>query len=297
MAPRVRYDTDMSRTIIGRISILAVIVLMFASGMLLIAAWSVEYALRYNPTLTVVPITPSSEITAKAYMVFDQESGTQVISKQKDEVLPIASVTKLLSASVFYANADLQATTTIVWPDVVTPSTAGRLHLGEVYTYRELLYPLLLESSNDAAAAMARVLPELLPQMQAYADALNLQHTVFADASGLSAQNVSTAHELSILVRDLYDAQPHIFDITRLRQYIGTHTGWMNNDPFVAQEGYAGGKHGFTIAANRTATVFFDETLQNGAVRTVGYVLLGSDDLLADVELLREQVRQHVRYE
>jgi len=195
---------------------------------------------------------------------------------------------------VFYDSADLDATTTIVWSDVNTEGDAGKLHPYEEYTYRELMYPLLLESSNDAAAVLLRVSPDLLTRMGAYTQSLGLLVTTFNDTSGLSDKNVSTATELSILFRELYKNSPHIFDITRLKQFVGTHTGWLNNNPLIAQEGYRGGKHGFTNEANRTVVAFFDETIATGQVRTIGYVLLQSDDLKADIALLREVVHKNV---
>jgi hypothetical protein len=71
----------------------------------------------------------------------------------------------------------------------------------------------------------------------------------------------------------------------------------MNNNPFIADATYKGGKHGFTYSANRTAVSFFEEILASGNTRTIGYVLLGSDDLRSDMELLRQAVRANVRYE
>jgi D-alanyl-D-alanine carboxypeptidase len=286
----------MFKTTLGRISIFVVMAATFSFGILLIAVWSVDDALRYEPSLKI-GVFDTAAPSASAFMVFDVESGTEIASKNSTEVLPIASVTKLVTASVFYATAPLEATTTITWTDLNTYGDAGRLKIHEEYTYRGLLYPLLLESSNDAAAAMLRVVPTLLPKMDEWVKVLSLTHTHFADTSGLSAENVSTAYELSILARALYQKEPHIFDITSLTQFIGPHTGWMNNNPLVSEEGFIGGKHGYTEAANRTAVVFFDEKLATGHIRKIGYVLLGSSDLKKDTAFLRTEVQKNVRFE
>lgn len=286
----------MFTTTLGRITLVAVMAATFGFGVLLVAVWSVEDALYYKPQLYAENFTVP-EVSARALAVFDVHSGTEIAAKNAAEVLPIASITKLLTASIFYDETNLGATTSITWQDINTEGEAGRLHAYEVYTNRGLMYPLLLESSNDAAAVMLRVAPELQVKMQEYAASLGLVETVLDDTSGLSDKNVSTAHELSILLKALYEKEPHIFDITQLPLFIGKHTGWMNNSPFVHEEGYIGGKHGFTYAANRTAAVIFDETLPNGRIRTIGYILLGSDDLASDIALLRAEVQKSVRYE
>lgn len=273
-----------------------IIALTLCTGLFLIAIWSVDDAVNYEPSMRV-GVMNTNVTQADSFLIFDEESGTEIASKNAQEVLPIASVTKLFSASLFYAHADLEATTSITWGDVNTEGDAGRLRPFEVYSYRELMYPLLLESSNDASMAMLRVYPTLLEDMNRYVLDAGFTHTVFADPSGLSSENVSTAYELALLVRKMRKEYEHVFDITRLTQFIGTHTGWMNNNPLFGLEGFKGGKHGFTYEANRTVVVFFDETLASGDVRTIGYVLLGSPDLKTDIVLLREEVRKNVTIE
>lgn len=283
----------MFTTTLGRITIATIVVFTFLVGIFMIAAWSVNDAIFHTPELYVGEIDVF-QTSAKAVEIFDVETGTPIASKNATEVLPIASITKLLTASVFYETATLEATTTITWGDVNTYGDAGRLQYYDQYSYRELLFPLLLESSNDAAVAMLRVEPTLLEKMNDYALGLNLVNTKFEDTSGLSAQNVSTAYELSILVRKLYMEHPHIFDITRLSQYLGTHTGWLNNNPLVHETEYRGGKHGFTLEAHKTDVAFFEETLASGHKRLIGYVVLGSENIPADIALLRTEVQKDV---
>jgi D-alanyl-D-alanine carboxypeptidase len=80
--------------------------------------------------------------------------------------------------------------------------------------------------------------------------------------------------------------------MTRLKQYIGEYTGWVNNSPVRDMEGYRGGKHGYTKAANRTlAAVFAESSLGN---RELGYIILGSNDIRSDTEALRTAVLHSV---
>lgn len=281
-------------SLLGKITVLFVLLATLGIGLFLVALGTVQDALEYTPTLHIQHID-TTLVSAESFVVFDVGTQTQIVTKNPDEVLPIASLTKLVTASLFYDSADLSATTSIVWADVITEGDSGRLHLYDVYSYRELVYPLLLESSNDAASTILRVQPKLLELMNAYVQNLGLTHTHFSDTAGLSKDNVSTAKEFLIIAVTLFDTNPHLFDITRLDQFIGTHTGWRNNNPLVQKEGYRGGKHGFTYEANRTVVAFFDETLASGQTRTVGYVLFGSNNIDTDITSLRAQVQHQVK--
>jgi D-alanyl-D-alanine carboxypeptidase len=284
------------RTTLGKITVFTVLLLTLGIGLFLIAAWSVDDAVRYVPTLQFNALDVTA-VTATSLYVFDVETGQEIVSTNKDSVLPIASVTKLLSASLFYTHANLEATTSIVWSDIATDGKAGKLAYGDIYTYRELMYPLLLESSNDAATVLLRVSPTIVGDMNAYVKNIGLTNTVFEDTSGLSILNVGTAQELGLLSLNVYKEYPHIFDITKLTQFIGSNTGWRNNNPLVGEQGYRGGKHGFTYEANRTAVAFFEEKIVTGQTRVVGYVLLGSDNIKNDIDLLRALVQQNVIFE
>ncbi len=219
-------------------------------------------------------------VTAKAYGVFDVETGEILFSQNADEILPIASVTKLFTAAAVLDEPDESVVVTNY--DVATEGRAGKLEAGQEYMMHELLFPLLLESSNDAATALDRTL-ETVP------------FSNFADAAGLSPENRASVTELVAQVDDLYKKAPHIFDITKLKQYIGEYTGWVNNSPVRDLEGYQGGKHGYTEAAGRTLVAIFSEAKLED--HELGYIILGSEDVKADTIALREAVASSVHLE
>jgi D-alanyl-D-alanine carboxypeptidase len=128
---------------------------------------------------------------------------------------------------------------------------------------------------------------DLVVAMNDFAQRHGATHTIFTDASGLSDQNVSTVRELSDLFGVLYEQHRHIIDITTLPTYLNHVNAWMNNNPFVDDPAYAGGKHGYTEAANRTAIAQFNEVI-DGSTREIVYVLLGSSDLSTDMKILRD---------
>lgn len=280
----------------AKISVGLIFTIAIAGGLFVLAAFSVTEML-IPPQYAVNQVATLPEPSAHAWIVFDEETGRVLYEFNADEVLPIASVTKLFTAASFLDHGDLSASTTIEWGDVVTEGRAGKLSYGEEYNSRELLFPLLLESSNDAATALNRVHPSLLDEIKVFNEGLRLEHTVIADPSGLSDKNVSTARELALVARHLFDTKPEVYDMTRITSFYSKDNGWINNSPFADDQAYRGGKHGFTYEANRTAVAFFDQKLKGGNKRLLGYVLLKSDDLERDMELLRDFVEENVSYQ
>jgi len=279
------------------ISILTALVTILGVGLFFVVVGTAYESLHQQASISVHGGMLSS-ISADSIYIFDLDSGTEIFARDKNEVRAVASVTKLLSSAVFFENASGTTPVTVTWSDVDTQGRSGRLEAGQHYTYTDLLFPALLESSNDASAVMQRVAPvDVVAEMNAYVGRHQLAHTHFTDTSGLDDGNVSTAYELGRLSSILYAEYPHIFDITRLKTYLNHINAWMNNNPFVHDEGYRGGKHGYTYAANRTAVAFFEEKLQTGQARTIGYVLLGSDGLQTDMERLRKYVQNSVTFE
>ena len=120
-----------------------------------------------------------------------------------------------------------------------------------------------------------------------WADSIGASNTQFVDASGIGEGDVSTALDIKLMMTDIFIHHPHVFDITSLPQYIGRYTGWLNNNPVSGELGYQGGKHGYTLAANRTLASVYAETI-NGHSYTLGYILLGSNNLATDFKALRQ---------
>ncbi len=235
------------------------------------------------------------ELSVSAYVVFDLETGQTLLENNIDEQLPIASITKLFSAAALIEDFDLEREGTILYQDLLADGRAGKLEDGDSYKYRELLFPLLLESSNDAAVFFERETEDLVVEkMNELAQKLQLKDTSFADASGLSDQNVSTAVDLMSFAQYLSKDNPYVLDISKLKQYVGPYTGWVNNSP-VIDESYLGGKHGYTIAANRTILAIFEERFESSE-RSIGYVILGSENLASDMAKLRDFLSLSVVY-
>jgi D-alanyl-D-alanine carboxypeptidase len=253
---------------------------------------SVYVAQRFESRATVVlapqlSVSKVPSLSAHQFLVFDVHTGAVVASRDADMVVPIASVTKLFAAANMLTGYDLQATTSVTWSDLSGDGAAGKLAFGQIYSYRDILFPLLLESSNDAAKVLERITDGgVVTSMNTWAQEVGANNTKFVDASGIGDGNVSTAVDLKLLATDVFKKHPHAFDITSLPQYIGPYTGWLNNNPVAGEAGFRGGKHGYTTAANRTLVAVFNESI-NGHSYTLGYIILGSDDLATDFATLR----------
>lgn len=257
----------------------------------LLATTTTSVAMVADSEVVPLPVT-----TATAFIVFDVETGAVLTEKDADTPHPIASVTKLVTAAAILESFNPESTTTISWSDVASEGESGNLHPREVYTYRELLFPLLLSSSNDAAQALYNATDGvLLEMMMRVASTSGAQHTQLVDASGLSAKNVASARDLMAITRFTRATYPFIFDISKLSQYSGPYTGWQNNNPLAHIPGYQGGKHGYTTEAGRTLVGTFLETSTRGD-KTIGYVLLGSSNLVGDTKELRDFVATKVSY-
>ncbi len=142
-------------------------------------------------------------------LVQDADSGETLYEKNSDTILPIASITKLMTAIVVLERElDLEERVAVSKEDLKATRSSrvrGRLRPGSVLTRDELLMLTLMASENRAAAALARTYPggteAFVAAMNAEAARLGLNDTRFADPTGLSPHNVSSAQDLAGLVR------------------------------------------------------------------------------------------------
>ena len=140
-------------------------------------------------------------------LVLDADSGEIVIDKNAEAVVPIASITKLMSAMVALDRGlDLQQRIVLADEDVdALKGTRSRLRTGAVLTRDQLLLLALMASENRAAHALGRTYPggleAFVAAMNAKAAALGMHDSRFVDPTGLSSANVSSARDLAKLVR------------------------------------------------------------------------------------------------
>lgn len=142
---------------------------------------------------------------SKHAIVVDTESGAVLLEKHATDIVPIASLTKLMTAMVVLdARLDMQEQITINDADVdYLKHSSSRVPVGASFPRSTLLELALMSSDNRAAAALARTYPGGLQQfllaVRAKAMALDMRRTNIEEPTGLSPHNTSTAHDLAKL--------------------------------------------------------------------------------------------------
>jgi len=163
-------------------------------------------------------------LKSQAALVVDQQSGEILLGKNMESKLPIASLTKLMTAIVTLdAELDPDEPVTITKADVDRlRGSHSRLQVGTTLTRDELLHLALMASENRAASAIASSYPggkdSCVLAMNLKAQLLGMSGTRFEDGTGLSGRNVSTAQDLAKLVQAAH-AYPKIRDYTTSTSY------------------------------------------------------------------------------
>jgi D-alanyl-D-alanine endopeptidase (penicillin-binding protein 7) len=185
-------------------------------SLFIILCWaSVAFGVEVDVPDTYVPANTIREnasrvnlkLRSHAAIVFDERDNEVIMERNAGQVVPVASLSKLMTAMVIL-DADL------AMDEVITISkddkdrirySKSRLRNGMEYTRKDLLLIALAASENRAALALARTYPggtdEFVNAMNRKAHSLGLTKTRFADPAGLSNDNVSTAQELMQLVK------------------------------------------------------------------------------------------------
>jgi D-alanyl-D-alanine endopeptidase (penicillin-binding protein 7) len=150
-------------------------------------------------------------LRSSSALVQDAETGEIVYGKNAEAVVPIASITKLMTAMVILdAGLDLDEKITLSREDAVQmKGSRSRLRSGLSLTRGELLLLALMSSENRAAAALGQNYPggleAFVDAMNAKAAALQMDESRFVEPTGLSPANVSTASDLAKMVRAAHE--------------------------------------------------------------------------------------------
>ena len=157
----------------------------------------------------------SLELKSSVALVLDQDTNEVLFSKNPGAVLPIASLTKLMTALVVTeARQPLSDVITVTQDDVDTEKfSRSRLKVGTQLTREQMLHLALMSSENRAAHALGRYYPGgldvFIAAMNRKAHELGMADTHYIEPTGLSSSNQSSAHDLAILVKAAHE-QPLI---------------------------------------------------------------------------------------
>ncbi len=243
-------------------------------------------------------------IKAKSFLIADIGSSEIIAQKNSNVRRSIASITKLMTATVVSEHLDLRKhiTAKSYMLEEGYGSTKGILP-GRTYGLVELFHPLLVSSSNDAAEILAGFLGrnKTISVMNEKAKSLNMQNTNFADPSGFHQENKSSVIDLFKLTRYIFYNIPPIFKIT-LNEKVDTFglnrfsdLRFSNLNEFVNDYNFLGGKTGYTVPANYTGTFLFKFKTIDGVDRIINIIILGSNDLRNDVLELKNWLEDEIK--
>lgn len=231
-----------------------------------------------------------------------------LFKKNPEQKLPIASISKLMTAKIVLENMDLMQPIKISQRAVAQEEATGQLKVGETLLAHDLLYIALMESSNDAAYALAEQLglENFVQQMQDRAEVIGLHDTLFMNPTGVDpndpgqAYNYSTARDLVKLTQNLLAGNHKIWEILStdtidLYRPDGEfhHTLVNTNEPITDVPRFVGAKTGWTPMAKECLLLVQKSPKGDGYLV---YVILGSEDRFGEMKKLVEWVNEAWRW-
>lgn len=247
------------------------------------------------------------KIEAKAALIFELNKNKILYQKNIEQVLPIASLTKLMTALIVLEKMDLEEAIIISKEALAAYGDKGDLVLNEKISVKNLLYILLIESSNDAAIALAEYYQQktgndFVSLMNKKAEELTIAKTFFADPSGYNLANVSTAKEVVELIRYSF-SQPIIWQILRtptislssidgqINHYLVNTDELLNRLPNII-----GGKTGYTEEAQGCLALVIKKEpsylITSGESERLAIVILGAQERFLQTEKLIDWVNK-----
>lgn len=193
--------------------------------------------LSMGQSLGLHGINDELDLNASVALVVDQRTNEVLFSKNDSAVLPIASLTKLMTGLVVVeAGQNMDETITITRDDIDTiKGSRSRLAVGTRLTRGEAMHLALMSSENRAANALGRHFPggldAFVKRMNDKAAELGMHDTRYVEPTGLSSQNRSSARDLAILVSAAYE-RPVLRDLSTSPGYevdVGRRTLQYNN--------------------------------------------------------------------
>ncbi len=219
------------------------------------------------------------ELSAHSAIVLCADTGDVLFEKNADERMLIASITKIMTAIVVIENADLNEKIVIKPEWSAIEGSSMYANPGQSYTVRELLYGMMLNSGNDAAAALACTLcgdeSSFADKMNEKAHELGLENTSFRNPHGLDEEeHYSTARDMARLTAYCMENAMFKSIVSANCAVIKGVTYYNHNRLLREYEGCIGVKTGYTIAAGRTLV----SCAERGGMRLVCVTLSAPDD-------------------
>ena len=290
-----------SQSLSAAVISIGLVVLAFGGGIVMVSLVHLQIKEPVAHTATFpAPITlDEAALKAKAAIVYDPTNGRILYAKNAQKQLPLASLTKLMTAEVVLGQMAANTSVQITKKDLDADGDLG-LRAGDTLSLFDLLKLGLVASSNDAMAAAAASLgSNYLTAMNDMANKLGLTKTYFLNPTGLdlsrdSAGAYGSAYDVARLAATFYKEYPDYFSLTTNRKVTvqsGTRTlsAVATALPLSSLPGFIGAKTGYTDLAGGNLVVIFDIEIGHPLVA----VVLGSTEQgrFDDIRTLAHAIR------
>ncbi len=265
--------------------------------------------------------SPNLEALSALSFYYSKDNGDEKIlyKKNEKEVLPIASISKLMTAQVALDNYNLNDPIGVIERDIVSRTEFRDFRAWKETEIEKIIYQMLIESNNSGAFALALIsdkyikaekdsVDAFVEEMNNKASAIGLKKTNFVNPSGLDTKetyNSSTAEEIIAWSKYIIDNTPEIFEISITPSYnlyspdksiyynvTNTNT-FLHNAKNEWQERIVGGKTGFTHSANGCLLLILSSPERNGYIINI---VLGAADRFQEMEKLVNYVYQNYEF-
>ncbi len=235
------------------------------------------------PRVSAEPAAPG--VSASAAILMEEESGTVVFEKNADEMRSMASTTKIMTGLLALETEDPQTLVTVSPKAVGVEGSSVYLYQNEQLTVEDLVYAVMLESANDAAAAVAihvaGSIEAFAELMNRKAESLGMTHTHFSNPHGLdAADHYTTARDLATLARYALQNEEFRTVVSTKRRVIplrgneGARLLLNHNRLLRSYSGAIGVKTGFTKKSGRCLV----SAAERDGVRLIAVTLNAPDD-------------------
>ncbi len=252
----------------------------------------------------------SLDIVSLGAILMDYKSGRVLYGKDEDEPLAMASTTKIMTAVIAVENGDLNDMVTVSKRASQAPKVKMYLEEGEKIKLEYLLYALMLESSNDAAIAIAE---HVYGSVEAFCEAMTEKaheigavNTTFETPNGLDSQNpnhMSTAYDMALITKYALDNNKVVQIMNTKSTTFESNTksyGFTNKNRLLSTyTGANGGKTGYTNKAGQC----FVGAAKQGEMQLISVVLgsgwgeTGKERKWIDTKILLDYGFENFNYE
>lgn len=219
--------------------------------------------------------------SAKSLLVFDLAQNKTIIKRNAKDKLPMASLTKIMTAIVALENKKI-GNTYLVPDEALVGENTMNLNAGEKLSLDDLLYGIFLQSANDATEVLSYNFPggrnSFIKAMNDKAKALGLTDTNFTNPSGLQGdgEQYTTAYDLLVMTRYLLEQYPKVIPIASAAEHYipqsNTHKDYQlynETNLITSYPGVKGLKTGYTPEAGMCLVTYYED---NGH-KIVGIIL------------------------